>query len=107
MLDSGVMKCVVPVNGASKSLGRRCIVGPAGLVGLLLELGGFSCLQRDGVLRTWRIIWLPLESRMGSWDDAGFSEKRKGVYRAALHRRARSDGWVWPGVVGGDCGVLS
>lgn len=44
MLDSGVMKCVVFVNGVLKLFGRWCIVGFVGLVGLLLELGGFFCL---------------------------------------------------------------
>lgn len=59
------------------------------------------------MLCIWCIIWLLFESWMGSWDDVGFFEKWKGVYCVVFYWRVRSDGWVWFGVVGGDCGVLS
>lgn len=35
-------------------------------------------MQRDEVLRTWHITWLP-ESLLETLDDAGFSEKREGL----------------------------
>lgn len=80
------MMLFVIVSGCeSGSQGALAVVG----VGSLSDRGR-ACVQRGGVPRTWHTTWRP-ECAMGSWDDAGFSERREGlVSRCVLEGEKRT-----------------
>jgi hypothetical protein len=52
--------------------------------------GGSGCVQRDGVLRTWHITWLP-ESAMGPGTMLAFPEGGRAWYRAVFRGRRMWD----------------